>query len=256
MAKLESSDGSLSWDQWEDKLKQIGQSLADQRKSAEVEAIGSAVLMRDGMHGRTSLDLGVWMPNSKIDDLQAFRDAVESSGLALDSRGEFDESSAYVQLVKELDTMPDHQPEHSEKFGSLEVTYPSNEVIAASKLAAGRDKDIADLTYLASTGKLDEEKLDEMISKIPHELEREAAAENKIFVDPQIAGLQISQKEKVSQAEKFVRELDGLKKGQHGDISSDAVALNTKVNIALKNTVHTESKLSATQALAIKNGVF
>lgn len=252
MARFEHEEGNLSWSEWQNKLEQIGESLVNQGHSANIEIIGSGVLMKRGMEGRTSMDLDVWMPNSSIEDMQAFKRAVESSGLLFNPVDENLNPEAYIQLVEELKTMPDHKPEQTETLGNLSVSFPANEVVAASKLAAGRDKDIADLTYLASTGKLNAEKLEQLIEKIPNQFERETAIENKIFVDPRL--FKQEQTKKIEDpAEKLVNELESLKEGKHGSIEGHSETLNGKLAVLLKNTVHKDTKLSAVQLISIKN---
>ena len=171
----------LERQQWNEKLAAIGEHLRDHGSAAALEIIGAWPVMEAGLEGRTSLDLGVWMPASDA-DRSTTAAACAAAGLDFDPTGETDRP--YLQLVQPgIVSMPDHVPVKVGRWGALTVLTPPPAVLAAMKLVRAEPKDVADVLFLASRHGLTREPVAAAVRSIPDASKRQTAEENLVYLD-------------------------------------------------------------------------
>lgn len=166
--------------QWEEKLTAVGAALRAMEVEAEIEIIGAWPVIAAGMPGRTSLDLDVWMPGSKV-DRGALRAACEAAGLDFDPLEETDRP--YLQLIQPgIVQVPEHVPQTAGTWGGLKVTAPPPAALAAAKLTRAQPKDLADVAYLCRRHGIRREEVGDYVEKIGMRSDREAARENLVYL--------------------------------------------------------------------------
>lgn len=167
----------LNRDQWIEKLGTLGDHLND----ANITVIGSWPVIEDGMPGRTSMDLNVWMPASRF-DVDLFREACVSAGLDLDPTSEA--SRPCVRLMYPGDAhVPPHETFLTHNYGGLRLLVPPPAVLIASKLVRTSDKDFHDMVFLQHKFRVATEDIVEAVNAIGDKAAREAAMGNLGFLE-------------------------------------------------------------------------
>lgn len=148
--------------------------------------IGSGATILLGQPSRATEDLDVWLNASKI-DVPMLKHATEAAGLSFDPKYDFP-TLPYVQIVHPgIVQVPGWSAATNTWFGKpsrplwsgryLQVTCPPAEVIVASKLVRGNDRDLEDCLWLMTAHGLDAKAVLAAIKKLP-EPHKEAASGN------------------------------------------------------------------------------
>ncbi len=163
-------------------LEEIAIALGKEGDPVEICLIGSAACLFGGMDGRTSIDLDVWMPNSRFDELE-LKQAVISVGLLYDPKTDEEPDKTYLQIVEPgIVQLGVFESVFVKKMGRLLVTRPPYENIIASKLTRANFKDIQDIHFLMQTYRPSRESIEKIIASLPNS-DREVASENLIYLD-------------------------------------------------------------------------
>lgn len=133
---------------WHEKLRLLGQALADRGCRLRLEIIESWSLINAGMPARSTADLDIWAPASHVDS-GALASACAVAGLDFDPTGEV--TRPYVQVVQPgIVSVPDHTPMEVGRWGGLILLTPPPAALAAAKLTRAEPQDIADILFLRS----------------------------------------------------------------------------------------------------------
>ena len=170
----------LNRQQWDEKLSALGAGFRAMNVEARLEIIGAWPVIEAGMPGRTSLDLDVWAPGSKV-DRSALRAACATAGLDFDP---IDETQRpYLQLIRPgIVELPEHLPQEAGTWGGLTITVPPPAALAAAKLIRAEGKDIADIIFLCSKHGIGREAVARYVEKIADHAKRETARENLVYL--------------------------------------------------------------------------
>ena len=171
----------LNRQQWDEKLSALGAGFRAMNVEASLEIIGAWPVIEAGMPGRTSLDLDVWAPGSKV-DRSALRAACATAGLDFDPINETERP--YLQLIRPgIVELPEHLPQDADTWGGLTITVPPPAALAAAKLIRAEDKDIADVIFLCSKHGIGREAVSSYVEKIADPAKRETARENLVYLN-------------------------------------------------------------------------
>lgn len=163
-------------------LEDIAVALGKEGDPVEICLIGSATCLLNGMDGRTSVDLNVWMPNSKFDELE-FKRAVLDAGLLFNPISEEEPDRTYIQLVEPgIVQLGTFESVLIKKLGRLLIKRPPHENIIASKLTRANLKDIQDIHFLMQTYRPNRELIEQIIQTLPP-ADRDIATENLVYLD-------------------------------------------------------------------------
>ncbi len=197
----------LNWEEWSKVLKTISQNLIEEQS---IEIIGSGALMQKGMPGRTSEDLDIWLPMSDI-NIDTLKKACKLANIGLDYDGTYSGENAYIQLInpKDIASIIEHSKDEQEILTNdkLTVKFPSLEVLAVSKLASGRPKDIEDLNFISDQD-IDLKKVKSMIQRLKNPLDQETAYDNLVYLEIN----DFSEKDLKTDKELFLEDLNLIKK--------------------------------------------
>jgi|GEM_PF-359211 hypothetical protein len=126
--------------------------------------IGSGATILLGQPARGTEDLDVWARASRFRE-EALRRAVRSAGLDYDPRGEFPNTPYFRVVHPGIVQVPGYDPATGRWMGQdeevvwrgerLVVTVPPPEVIVASKLVRGDDRDLEDCLWLMAARGVD-----------------------------------------------------------------------------------------------------
>ncbi len=179
-----SQDSIISFDRdrWLRALEEIAIALGKEGDPVEICLIGSAACLFGGMDGRTSIDLDVWMPNSRFDELE-LKQAVLAAGLLYDPKTEEEPEKTYLQIVEPgIVQIGKFESVFVKRMGRLLIKRPPYENIIASKLTRANLKDIQDIHFLMQTYRPTRDSIVEVIQSLP-DSEREVASANLIYLD-------------------------------------------------------------------------
>lgn len=170
----------LNREQWEEKLAALGAEFQARHAEATLEIIGAWPVIDAGMPGRTSLDLDIWMPGSRV-DRGTLRAACAATGLGFDPLEETDRP--YLQLVRPgIVEMPRHTAQEAGTWGGLTILVPPPAALAAAKLVRASDKDLADIFFLCSKHALSRATVAACVEDIPDSAQRQTARENLVYL--------------------------------------------------------------------------
>lgn len=169
----------------EEILVSLGEAL---RKPAKLTIVGSSAAMISGQEDRQTPDIDVWNPTSDFDVID-LRSACKASGILYNPTGDIGSNDIYIQILRPGITMFPESFETIElgRYGNLTVDMPPPSLIIATKLARGTESDLEDVAWWVSNTSLSRSDVEEAITRIPQEDNREAAMENMVFVDLAIA---------------------------------------------------------------------
>lgn len=167
---------------WLQVLEDIAIALGKDGDAVEICLIGSASCLFAGMEGRTSVDLDVWMPDSKFDELELKR-AVLDAGLLFNPVTEEEPDKTYIQMVEPgIVQLGTFESVLVKKMGRLLIKRPPYENIIASKLTRATLKDIQDIHFLMQTYRPSRKLIEEIIQTLPA-TDRDVATENLVYLD-------------------------------------------------------------------------
>jgi hypothetical protein len=166
---------------WHDKLRLLGEALANRGRTLRLEIIRSWSLIHAGMPARSTVDLAVWAPGSEI-DRDALEAACASADLEFDPTGEV--TKPYVQIVQPgIVSVPDHTPVEVGRWGGLILLAPPPAALAVAKLTRAEPQDIADVLFLRTKYGLVHADVAEFVDRIANRRHREAARENLVYLE-------------------------------------------------------------------------
>lgn len=154
--------------------------------SLTLVAIGSAVLIKDGMPGRATIDIDFWKTTD--DESALLAQMARRAGIDFDPDDYRDRQEPYLQMV-----VPDfvHMPlteewrKHTELVwagDAIKIERPPIGIIVGSKLAAARDQDYIDVAYVVGAHPHWREDLDRWIGHFSDE-DQEDIRDNVIFAE-------------------------------------------------------------------------
>src|ERR1700689_4953926 len=133
----------------ENLLAEIGRRLSS---PATLCIVGSAAAILSGQPERQTPDIDIWGPESDF-DAGDLKQAVETTGLLFDPKGEVGPDDAYLQVLRPGITLfPAKFPtsisvEKLGRYGQLTLVMPPPAMIVATKLARGYDSDLEDAVW-------------------------------------------------------------------------------------------------------------
>jgi len=175
----------LSKSEWKQKLCAISESLDGQGRHAQLMVIGSWPAIEDGMPGRTSLDLDVWVEGSDFIEPVLVR-ACADAGLLFNPtqpEEELDGQTPYLQLVEPgIVQVPDRPPRSKVNLGALKILVPPPAALIASKLTRAAPKDLDDCLYLQHRHGVREAAIRDAIDAFSDAFAKQTAIENLVLL--------------------------------------------------------------------------
>ena len=126
---------SLDREAWLRALETIAEALPAAGEPVRLCLVGSAACLLEGMPGRASRDLDVWLPGSDFDRLELKR-AVEAAGLLFDPRDTLLPEHPYLQIITPGPSQAgSFEPLFWARMGRLHLYLPPWPNLVSSKLA-------------------------------------------------------------------------------------------------------------------------
>lgn len=167
-------------------FEKMDQALADLNVKKEYLVIGSAVLIKDGMPERGTMDIDVWKTTEA--DRRILAILAEQAGLELDpEKGQPLDRPHFQWVDPVFVNMPEriHWDDHTQtmfKGNHLCLTQPPVGIMLGSKLSTFRAKDIADIHWIVDKTPNWREELEKWIPKFDDRDQKEIER-NIIFVE-------------------------------------------------------------------------